>query len=460
MIKVILDEGLEDKEFITSRTEGIEDLREAVAKFTPEKVEQITGIPAAGLIEAARIYATAEASSIIYAMGITQHTTGTDNVKSLANLAMVTGNMGRPSTGVNPLRGQNNVQGACDMGGLPNVYPGYQKVVDEAIHQKFAEAWGHVPPARAGLTVTEMVDGAGLGTIRGMYVMGENPLVADPDINHAREALSNLEFLVVQDIFLTETAELADVILPATTFAEEAGTYTATDRRVQLADQAIPPVGDSRPDWKIIIELARRVGVPSGPYGSFDYESPTEIMDEIAALTPLYGGISHARIREAGYLQWPCRSAEDPGTPYLHKGQFTRGLGKFHPIAFREADELPDEEYPLMLTTGRIMFHWHTGSMSRRSGKLNKEVPEGYIEISPEDADKLGVGKSGSIRVISRRGVVETKAWITKRVSPGVIFMPFHFAESAANTLTNAALDPDAKIPEYKVCAIRVEKIA
>jgi formate dehydrogenase (NADP+) alpha subunit len=460
MIHVILKEGLEDKEFIETRTEGIEELRQSVAAFTPEHVERTTGIPAKDLVEAARTYANAGASSIVYAMGITQHVTGTDNVMSLANLAMVTGNIGRPGTGVNPLRGQNNVQGACDMGGLPDVYPGYQKVTDERIRQKFLEAWGHAPSGEKGLTVTEMVDAAAAGVIRGMYVMGENPLMADPDINHARQAFSNLEFLVVQDIFLSETAELADVVLPAASFAEVEGTFTSTERRVQLVNQAIPPIGDSRPDWRIVSEVARRIGAPHGPRGAFDYTTPAEIMQEVAALSPIYGGISYERLRESRFLQWPCRSAEDPGTPYLHKGEFSRGLGKFHAIAYREPAELPDEEYPLMLTTGRIMFHWHTGTMTRRTPKLDKEVPEGYVEINPEDAERLAVHKSEWIRLVSRRGEVESKAWITRRVPPGIVFMPFHFAEGAANTLTNTALDPVAKIPEYKICAIRVEKIA
>lgn len=460
MIHVILSEGLENKEFIATRTEGFEELREAVAEYTPARVEQITGIPAEDLIAAARAYATADKSSIVYAMGITQHTTGTDNVMSLANLAMVTGHIGRPSTGINPLRGQNNVQGACDVGGLPDVYPGYQKVTDEKVRQKFVEAWGSAPPARSGLTVAEMVDAAGLGIIRGMYIMGENPVLSDPDANHVREALSRLEFLAVQDIFLSETAELAHVVLPATSFAEETGTFTATDRRVQLINQAVAPVGQSRPDWQIVCELARRIGVPNGPFGRFDYASPAEIMDEIAALTPIYGGISYARLQEAGFLQWPCRTADDPGTPYLHRDQFTRGRGKFHVIHYREPAELPDAEYPLILTTGRNMFHWHTGTMTRRTPKLAKEVPEGYVEISPEDAERVGIRKSEFVRLVSRRGQVETRAWITRRVPPGVVFMPFHFAEAAANVLTNAALDPVAKIAEFKVCAVRVEKVA
>ncbi len=459
MIHVILREGLENKEFIATRTENFDALWEVVKEYPPERVEQITGIPADQLAAAARAYARAESAAIVYAMGITQHTTGTDNVVSLANLAMVTGQIGRPSTGVNPLRGQNNVQGACDVGALPNVYPGYQSVTDEKVRQKFLEAWGAAPPARAGFTVTEMVDLAGVGAIRALYIMGENPLLSDPNIHHAREALERIEFLVVQDIFLSETAQFAHVVLPAASFAETSGTFTATDRRVQLVRQAIPPIGESREDWQIICEIARRLGTPAGPYGKFDYAGTAEIMDEIAALTPIYGGISHRRLEELGFLQWPCRTPDDPGTPILHTEQFTRGLGRFQPVHYRDPAELTDKEYPFILTTGRVMFHWHTGTMTRRSPKLHKEVPEGYVEINPLDAERLQIGKSERIRLVSRRGAVETKAWITRRVAPGVVFMPFHFAEAAANVLTNAALDPVAKIPEYKVCAVRIEKI-
>ncbi len=455
-MNVILSQGLEDREFIEGRTEGFEELKAVVEEYTPQRVEEITGIPAQELIAAARMYGQAERASIVYAMGITQHITGTDNVKSCANLAMLTGNMGKAGTGVNPLRGQNNVQGACDLGGLVNVYPGYQKVTDPAAQRKFEDAWGVQLPNEVGLTVTEMVDAAGEGKITAMYIMGENPMVADPDINHVRHGLEQLDFLVVQDIFLSETAELADVVLPAASFAERDGTFTATDRRIQLIRQAIEPVGESRVDWQIVCDLAHRLGAAQG----FEFASAAEIMDEIARLTPLYGGVSYERLEREGFLQWPCPATDHPGTPYLHKGKFSRGKGKFHPLAFQEADELPDEEYPLTLTTGRMMFHWHTGTMTRRSAKLDKEVPEGYVEIHPQDAQALHIGKSERIRLVSRRGQIETKAWITRRVPPGLVFVPFHFAEAAANALTNAALDPVAKIPEYKVCAVRVEKIA
>jgi predicted molibdopterin-dependent oxidoreductase YjgC len=478
MMHVIIEEGLYDHDFVRDRTEGFEELKAAVSSYTPERVEQITGIPAADLAEAARIYARAERAAILYAMGITQHTTGVDNVVSCANLAMLTGNVGKEGTGVNPLRGQNNVQGACDLGGLPNVYTGYQAVTNDGVRAKFEQAWGYAPPLRVGLTVTEMMDAAHAGALKALFVLGENPMVSDPDINHVRQALKHCEFLVVQDIFLTETAQLADVVLPGTTFAEKDGTFTSTDRRIQLVHQAISPLGDSRADWRVITEVAQRMvagrlegrkaddpqpsNLPTfqAGYAGWQYDSPAQIMDEIAALTPIYGGVNYRRLERDGFVQWPVPTADHPGTPYLHKGKFSRGLGHFVAVPFKEPAEAPDDEYPLTLTTGRIMFHYHTGSMTRRSEKLDQEVPEGYVEISPEDADRLGLGKSEPVRVISRRGEIETRAWITRRVPPGTVFIPFHFAESAANVLTNPAIDPVAKIPEYKVAAVRVEKVA
>jgi formate dehydrogenase alpha subunit len=464
MMHVIIKEELYDKEFVAERTEGFEELKANVADYTPERVEQISQIPAADLIEAARIYARAERGAILYAMGITQHTTGVDNVLSCANLAMLTGNVGKEGTGVNPLRGQNNVQGACDLGGLPNVYSGYQAVTLESVQAKFQEAWGHAPPTRVGLTVTAMVNAAHQGDLKALYVFGENPMVSDPDLNHVREALQHCEFLVVQDIFPTETAQLADVVLPGTTFAERNGTFTGTDRRIQLVQKAIEPLGDSRADWAIIADLAQRMTQSPAPrsksrFSGWDYESPATIMEEIAALTPIYGGVNYERLEQEGYLQWPVPTADHPGTPYLHKGKFSRGLGHFTAVEFKEPAEAPDQEYPLTLTTGRIMFHYHTGSMTRRSEKLDQEVPEGYVEISPADAEQRGIRKSAKVRVTSRRGEIETRAWITRRVPPGVVFVPFHFAEAAANMLTNPALDPVAKIPEYKVGAVNVEAV-
>jgi formate dehydrogenase alpha subunit len=454
MMSIIISEGLADDAFIDERTEGFDELKRAVDEFNPEYVEKIAGIPADNLIKAARIYAQAESASIVYAMGITQHTTGVDNVLSCANLAMLTGNVGRPSTGVNPLRGQNNVQGACDLGGLPNVYPGYQSVTVPAVKAKFEKAWGTALSDQIGLTVTEMVELAGTGEVKAMYIMGENPLVADPDINHVRRCLEKLDFLVVQDIFLTETAEIADVVLPGSSYAEKDGTFTATDRRVQRIYQAIDPVGDSKPDWQIIIALAQKMNAPG-----FDFASPEEVMDEINELTPIYGGVTFKRLVNGSVLQWPCPDENHPGTPFLHKDRFSRGVGKFHAIAYKEAAETTDQDYPLILTTGRIMFHFHTGTMSRRSEKLNNEVSEAYIEMHPDDMAIMGNKSGGKVRVTSRRGEIELAVRITDRIKPGVVFIPFHFAEAAANALTNSAFDPIAKIPEYKVCAVKVEAV-
>ncbi|MDD4876410.1 MAG: formate dehydrogenase subunit alpha [Dehalococcoidales bacterium] len=455
MMNVIISEGLEDKQFIKERTEGIEDLTETVKKYTPEYVAKITGVPAELIVEAARTYAKAERAAIVYSMGITQHTTGVDNVKSSGNLAMLTGNVGKASTGVNPLRGQNNVQGACDMGALPNVYSGYQNVTDEKARAKFEEAWKTKLPDKVGLTIIEMMDNAVKGNLKAMYIMGENPMVSDPDINHVKEALENLEFLVVQDIFLTETAQLADIVLPATTYAEKDGTFTSTERLVQLIRTAIEPIGESRPDWKIISDLAKLMGSID-----FKYNSPSEIMDEIAALTPSYHGISNARLEEGG-LAWPCPTSEHPGTPFLHKEKFTRpnGKGQLFGIEFKEAAELPDKEYPFLLTTGRVTFHFHTGTMTRRTALLDREVPTGFVEINPADAEKLGIRDEELVSVQSRRGKIEIKAMVTDRIPENIVFIPFHFAECAANLLTNSAYDPVAKIPEFKVCAVKVEKI-
>jgi len=455
MMNVIIGEGLADEAFVEERTEGLEELREVVKEYTPERVEQITGIPADDLREAARTYATHKPAAILYAMGITQHTTGTDNVKSCANLAMLTGNVGVAGGGVNPLRGQNNVQGACDLGGLPNVYPGYQAVTLPAVKEKFEQAWGVGGlDDQVGLTVTEMMDGACAGDVRALYVMAEYPMLSDPDVNHVRHCLEQLDFLVVQDIFLTETAELAHVVLPGASFAEKDGTFTGTDRRVQRVRKAIEPLGESRPDWLVVCQLAQRRGADG-----CDFDSPEEVMEEIAVLTPIYGGVSYERLEKEGSLQWPVPTADHLGTPYLHKDKFSRGLGHFHAIEFKEAVELPDDEYPFILTTGRLMFHFHTGSMTRRSEKLAQEVPEAYVELHPDDAASIGLNGSKRVRVASRRGEIELMVRVTERIRPGVVFIPFHFAEAAANVLTNAALDPIAKIPEYKVCAVRIEPL-
>jgi len=465
LMHVIIAEGLADEAFVAERTEGYEELKALVANYTPEKVEAISGIPAEHLRQAARLYAQAERGSIVYAMGITQHTTGHDNVRCLANLAMLTGHVGRESTGVNPLRGQNNVQGACDLGGLPNVYTGYQRVTDPAVQSKFQQSWGHAPGLGVGLTIPEMSEAALEGSLKAMYILAENPMLSDPDVKHLEKSLKQLDFLVVQDIFMTETAQLAHLVLPGTSFAEKEGTFTNTDRRVQRVREAIPPIGQAKADWLIICEVAKRVAARLGretngaPYAGWDYAGLDEMMAEIAAVTPIYGGVTYERLEELGSLQWPVPTTDHPGTPYLHQGKFSRGLGKFNPVEWKPPAEEADPEYPFTLTTGRIMFHYHTGTMTRRSAKLHGEVPEAYAEINPIDAAQLEITQGETMRLISRRGEIELKARLTPRVPEKVVFVPFHFTEARANVLTQMALDPVAKIPEYKVSAIRVEKI-
>jgi formate dehydrogenase alpha subunit len=454
LINAIVSEGLEDVEFIAARTEGFEELKKSVAEYTPQKVEEISGVPAEDLEAAARIYAGAGSASIVYCMGITQHSTGTDNVLSLANLAMLTGNIGRPGTGVNPLRGQNNVQGACDLGGLPNVYTGYQKVADEDVARKFEEAWGVEGLSRQpGLTITEMTDKASEGELHALFIMGENPMVSDPDINHVREALQKLDFLAVVDIMENETMEFAHVVLPAASFAEKDGTITNTERRVQRIRKAIEPVGEAKADWEIIALLGSKMGA-----SGFDFASPQEIFEEIRRVTPSYAGITYERLGTQG-LQWPCPAEDHPGTPILHMESFPIGRGRFTPCEFREPAETPDAEYPLVLTTGRLLFHYHTGTMTRRSPSLVREIDRAFVEVNPADASELGIRDGEAVKVSSRRGSVEVNAKVTEKVGKGIIFMPFHFAEAAANTLTNSALDPVSKIPELKVCAASIEKL-
>lgn len=454
LMHVIVEEGLYDKEYVDSRTEGFEGLKGVLKRYTPEFVREITGVPAAKIVAAARLYASGRPAAIFYAMGITQHITGTDNVKSIANLAMLCGNVGVEGGGVNPLRGQNNVQGACDMGALPNVFPAYQPVTDEGIRQRFAEAWGVKGlPSKPGVTVVEMMTAAAKGEIKGMYIMGENPMVSDPDLKHVEEGLKNLDFLVVQDIFLTETAQLADVILPAASFAEKEGTFTNTERRVQRVRKGVEPPGEARADWEIICDVSRRMGY------EMRYASAEEVFEEIRRVTPSYAGISYERIDREGGLQWPCPTPDHPGTPYLHKDRFVRGKGLFHPIEFIPPAELPDKDYPLILTTGRVLYQYHTGTMTRRDKGLNFRYAEGRVEIHPADAYDLGIEEGELVRVASRRGEIEIAVHITPRSPQGTVFIPFHFFEAAANCLTNPALDPIGKIPEYKVCAVKVERI-
>jgi formate dehydrogenase alpha subunit len=451
IMHVILDRGWHDQAFIEERTEGFEAFKEVVDQYTPEKAAEITGVSAEDIIRIAEMYSTADAASIVYCMGITQHTSGVDNVKSLANLAMLTGNMGKESTGVNPLRGQNNVQGACDMGGLPNVYPGYQAVNVPDIRKKFETAWNAELSDEIGLTIPAMLSGVSDGSVKALFVVGENPMMSDPDTTHVEKALKATDLLIVQDIFLSPTAELAHVVLPGTSFAEKDGTFTNTERRVLRVRKALDPVGDSRPDWEIIQEISNRFGFPMA------YESPAKIMEEIASLTPSYGGITYERLEGEG-LQWPCPTSEHPGTKYLHKGNFVRGKGLFHAIEHAPPAEVVDDEYPFWLTTGRQHAHYHTGTMTRNSPSLHAEIPEAYLELSPEDARKLALGRGDAVKISSRRGQITAKAFPTERVRSGLVFMPFHFVESNANILTNPAHDPIVKIPEFKVCAVNVEK--
>jgi len=452
LMNVIIEEGLEDKDFIDKRTEDYKELKKTVSKYTPEEVENISGIPADSLREAARLFASAEKGAIFYSMGITQHTTGTDNVLSVANLAMLTGNIGRPGTGVNPLRGQNNVQGACDMGALPGCVSGYQNICDLGIIKKCKDVWGVKLPEKPGLVATEMMDAVLRGEVKAMYVMGENPMLSDPDLNHVKEAFKKLDFLVVQDVFLTETAEFADVVLPGVTFAEKDGTFTNTERRVQRVRRAIAPVGNSRPDWLIISNLAKAMGY------DMNYAAVGEITNEIASITPTYGGIIFERVSEES-VQWPCPDATHQGTPILHTAKFTRGLGKFHAVEYKAPAEQPDKDYPFILITGRLLYHFHTGTMTRRSMGLNEVCKEARVEINFVDAKKLKIKDNDWVELSSRRGKVKVKARITSHIPKGTIFVPFHFKESPINMLTNPALDPVSKIPEFKVCAVRIDKV-
>ncbi|RQD76853.1 MAG: formate dehydrogenase subunit alpha, partial [Candidatus Syntrophonatronum acetioxidans] len=451
LLHVIIKEGLTDEDFIANRTENFEEAKKALEKFTPEYVAEITGADAEDIKKAARLYAQAEKASILYTMGITQHTSGTKNVMAIANLAMATGNLGKESTGVNPLRGQNNVQGACDMGALPPVICAYQPVADSAVLDKFSKAWNAQLSSTPGLTVTEMFDAAEHGKVKAMYIMGENPLISDADINHVIKSLENLDFLVVQDMFLTETARYADVVLPACSFAEKDGTFTNTERRVQKVNKAIEPIGESKTDWEIITGIANKVGF------DWNYSSAEEIFNEIITVTPSYAGLTYERLEKEG-IQWPCPTQDHPGTKFLHEGKFTRGLGKFHALDYEPPAEECCSEYPFTLTTGRNLYHYHTSTMTGRSKGLMEFAPEDRLRINPEDAEKLGVSDGDKVKISSRRGEIEAKVLVTDTVAKGVVFMTFHFSDTPVNILTHCAIDPVAKIPELKVAAVNVEK--
>ncbi len=449
IMHVIIEENLHNKKFIQERTEGFEQLAETVKKYTPEMAEKITGVPRADIIKAARLFAGVAKAAVLYGMGITQHTTGTDNVKTLANLLMLTGNIGREGTGLSPLRGQNNVQGACDMGALPNVLTGYQAVTDQEKRKASEAAWGvNALPTKLGLTMGEMMSAKPEGGVKAMYIMGENPIITDPDMRHTRQSLTNLEFLVVQDIFPTETAVIADVILPAAAFAEKDGTFTNTERRVQRVRKAVEPPSEAKPDWEIITLLAEKMG------HRFGYKKPEQIMEEIASLTPIYGGIHYDRLNGYG-LQWPCTDRNHPGTQILHQGKFIRGLGKFHAVEDKAPAESVSPGFPLILTTGRVLEHYHTGSMTRRSDVLNKLSPSGTVDIHPDDALKLGIVDGDIVAIASERGKIEAPVRITDETAPGLAFMAFHWSELPVNIVTNTASDPSAKIPEFKVSAVK-----
>lgn len=451
VMHAILANNWHNPSFVEERTEGFAELQEHLKKYTPEKASEICGVPPEDIMRIAEMYATAERSSICYTLGITEHSHGVDNVKTLANLAMLTGQIGRVSTGVNPMRGQNNVQGACDMGGLPNVYHGYQVVTDDAVRQKFEQAWQAKLSNRVGYTIPDMMDRLIDGSLKCLYILGENSVLSDPNTHHVTHALKSAEFLIVQDIFLTETAQLAHVVFPGACWAEKEGTFSNTERKFQRVRKAVENPEGSMADWKIICELGKRLGL------SMDYESPSQIFDELASLAPSFAGMSHERLDKGG-IQWPCPSPDHPGTQFLHQGKFTRGRGQFHVIDFRPPEELPDAEYPYLLTTGRRYAHYHTRTMTGRCSSLHKEFPEPFAQINHLDAERLGLRDGDVIRVTSRRGEIFTPVRPGDIVPEGAIFMDFHFAKANPNELLGTSLDPVSKTPDYKVCAVRIEK--
>lgn len=449
LMHIIIKEELYDRSFVAERTENFEELKETVANYTPEYVSRLTGVPEDDLFAVARLYATADKAMLFYTLGITEHICGTKNVMSVANLAMLTGHLGRPGAGVNPLRGQNNVQGACDMGALPNVYSGYQRVADPAAREKFEKAWGVSLPAENGLMIPEMFDKANAGELKAMYILGENPVLTDPNSNHIRSGLEKLEFLVVHELFMTETAEYADVVLPAASFAETDGTFTNTERRVQRVRKAIEPI-PGRANWQTIMAISTKMGYP------MNYENPEAIFNEMASLSPSLAGISYARIEEKG-IQWPCPTPDHPGTQYLHGQTFTRGKGLFQGIDHIPPAELPDKEYPFLLNTGRILYHYNV--TTPYAAGIQSMWSEEYAEVNPKDAAQLGVATGDTVKVASRRGDISTKVEVTDRVPEGMIWMSFHYTESPSNVLTSDAVDPITKTGEYKVCAVKVEKL-
>ncbi|MHB1383652.1 MAG: formate dehydrogenase subunit alpha [Bellilinea sp.] len=461
MAHVILKENLHNPGFIANRTENFNAFHESMEKFTPEYAEAISGVDRNLIIEAARMYATAGKSSIFWALGIPESTHGTANALSLINLALLTGQIGRRGTGLNPLRGQNNVQGASDSGAMPWHYPGYQLVDVEENARRWEEAWNIEPGGLnrvRGLTTTEILSAVHPGGVRSLFIMGENPMMSEPNLNHTRKKMEELEFLVAQDLFINESGAFADVFLPAAAFAEKDGTFTNTDRRVQLVKQAIPPRGQARADWQIICDLAKRLEKRLGPAQSafWDYSHPAEILEEMGRCVPDYAGVKYHRLEKAG-LQTPVPTDDHPGTPYLYSQSFPRGRGKFHPLEYVPNSEMPDDEYPFVLSTGRVLEHWHGGSMTRNSW-MDDLFPEALLEINSDDATLLGIANGDPVRVTSRRGSIALRASVTPKANPGVVFIPFHFWEAAANILTTDALDPQAKIPEYKAGVVRITR--
>ena len=453
IMHVIIQEDLIDHDYISEHTEGYEEIKELVKDYTPEKVGEICGIDPDLLREAAMMYAKADKAPIIYCLGVTEHSTGTEGVMSLSNIALLCGKIGKSGCGINPLRGQNNVQGACDMGALSTDYPGYQKVDNPAVREKFEKAWGVDLNPNPGLKATEVFPAAIEGSIKGLYICGEDPVVSEPDTSHILRALKELDFLVIQDLFMTSTARYANVVLPAVSYAEKEGTFTNTERRVQRIRKAVTIPGNMRTDIDIITDIMNAMGYPQKRMSS------SEVMDEIASLTPSYHGISHARLDTEGGLQWPCPDKDHPGTPILHVGHPTRGKGLFYPAQYKPSQELPDDEYPLILMTGRILYHYNAASITGRSKGLMDLSGEGFIEINKTDANKRSISDGDKVTVKSRRGEITTIARVGNKVKTGETWMPFHFSDSPVNYITNPALDDIARIPEYKVCAVEVEKL-
>lgn len=455
LMHVLLTEALYDKSFVSESCEGFEAFREKILEYSPEAVADICGIPPEQIRETARLLASVKPVMVCYTLGITEHTCGRNNVVSVANLQMLLGNMGLPSGGVNPLRGQNNVQGACDMGALPNVFPGYQAVIDPDARKKFEDFWQVKDlPKSNGLMIPQMMEGLVSGEVKGFYIFGENMANTEPDIHKVEHELASAQFLVVQDIFLNETAKFAHVVLPAAAWSENDGTFTNSERRVNRVRTASAPPGQSKPNWWIFREIARRMGY------TWDSGSAREIWDnEISVLAPALGGIKYHRIEGDG-LQWPCPSLDHPGTPILHRdGNFTRGKGMFIAAEWTPPAEVPDDDYPLVLSTGRRLYHYHTRTQTGRCGGLNDLLGEETADISPDDARNLGVENGETVKVLSRRGQVRVRARVTGEVPKGLVWMAFHFREGNANFLTNAAFDPYTQTAEYKACAVRIEKV-